>query len=295
MPISPELLSQFADALKARRDTPAVDAAATPQAEPQADQDAEVNDAPEATETPEADKLDFQVEDPADPPEIVEKKKNLERGFTQARQKDAEKIRAMEEKLKELEHKAHAFDILSESEDPASVIKGIRGDKQADAASPQTLGASFAIPKEAADAFDEGTVKGILAIVQAGQQHLLEQLAPYKQLIESIGLEKYQTQWSQLDAEFPGASAHKAEVEKYAQAHGLPMRQALLALKGEDLVANKMKVNLQKQKRAELTNTSVTATPAAVKPTATQKYDKKNLAQQIIRQAKELGIQKFQH
>lgn len=299
--LSPELMSQFAQAIQRQQAQRTEEAAiATPSSETEAVESVEATQATPGPETDAEAAPEFLRADPSDTPDVVEKKKNLERGFHEARRKDTERVRALEEQMKELATKANAFDVLAEAEDPASVIKGLRGEKPAEAAPPLPFGSSFAIPQEAADAFDEGTIKGILALIQAGTSHstnaLLQQLAPYKALIESIGVEKYNGQWAELDKEFPGASAHKTDVEKFAREHQVPVRQALMALKGEELMTQKIKAGVQAKKRAELVNPASVATPGSVKPSSTQKYDKKALAQAIIRQSKELGLpSKFQH
>lgn len=301
--VSPELLSQFAAALaqnQAQRQAE-VSTETTPPAAPASDDSQASIDATSASETQETEATpEFLKVDSSEHPDVIAKAKNLERGFHEARRKDTEQVRAMQERVKELELKANAFDILSDADDPAAVIKGIRGEKQAEAENPPPSGYSFAIPKEALDTFDEATVKGILAIVQAGNAHsqnaLLQQLAPYKTLIESIGLEKYQSQWTELDKEFPGASAHKSEVEKFARDHNVPVRQALMAVKGEELMTKRMKAGVQASRRSELVNPAAVAAPSGVKPAVNQKYDKRSLALAITKRAKELGLpDKFQH
>jgi hypothetical protein len=304
MALSSEIVGQLDAALRSRRQAEAgASEDATPAPEPvdNAPEEAQ-SDAQAPAETEGSPELEFLRPDPSDHPDVAKKKKDLESGWTKARQAEAQKVRELEAALEEASAKSKGFDLLLANPDPTKLIEQLKaGTPNQSAAQAPYAGNEFVVPKEVVEGLDEKSLQLVLQLMDAKQEYdwntkRLSQLQPYVALIEGYGAKQYDQVWSGLEAKYPGCSKFRKETEQAAVKHGLDTEAALLVASKGTVVGSKERASVLAKKTREPTGGINGAPSASTSPAAKVQYSKKALATLIASKAKELGLpDRFTH
>lgn len=184
---------------------------------------------------------DFLREDPTDPPEVAQKKKDLEAGFHREmgrlnkREKEMDSFKA---KQAQMERESQAFQTLRDNPDALEAFQKLaQGRKNGQTGPPSLLPRIDAkaligrLPKEVMEGFEAEHVPPLVNMVWSViEQGLIPLVTPYIHAVEQSEARRLQSEEQEVTKQLAVPEDLHQDVRRFAAEHGLNLRQAALIL-----------------------------------------------------------------